>query len=216
MYKVVTIIVFSMFAVHANSEDVKTKISPKEIECGLKEDASNGIDKLVELLKEGEPIDPKMLVNNEYFLSPCFQQKASHYTSSFTRLKDLAKAIDDLKIEEFNLVNRTNNINEKLGAERKKPAQKAEKPGTQEKKKAFVPQYTSSFQNFKKKAKLRSIKKFDGAYFANLELNGVPVTDVKEGDLLMGIKVVSIDFNSLVYMDLGASKRSSRLNISRK
>jgi len=62
MHKFIPLIIFLFSSVLSAKE---RSLTSEEIDCGLKEDKSNGIEYFVEMLKKGETLDDKTLIENE-------------------------------------------------------------------------------------------------------------------------------------------------------
>lgn len=157
----------------------------------------------VKHMKGGELIEPEDLVNNPNFLNPCFKEMAGIYTSSFDALVSLSNSINTYNQSELNNINKVNSQLESLGDARKGSKKSKEKPKG--------PFYSSSFLNFKKKAQLVGTVESGGGYVAHIRYGSVPVNDIKVGDVIKGVEIISIDFGKIVYKDTSASRMSRSL-----
>lgn len=181
------------------------------IDCKTSADHKSVSD-FVESIKSGEEIDPKDLINNPNFLSPCFREKSGNYEASFVSLTELTRSILNYKNSEHDSIDKTNAINEKLGTARvskgKVKAKKSTVPV-----KPYVAPYTKSFKRFKDKAKLIGTIENSSGFVAMIELAGVPFNDVHVGQSINGVEIVEIGFGYVKFRDKGALKRSSTINV---
>lgn len=196
--------------VSAKSEEVALGY----IDCETKDEFKK-ISDFVDILKSGEEIDPKDLVNNPNFLSPCFKEQAGNYQSSFFALQKLTDSITDYKESEHDSIEKTNEINEKLGTKRSspKPKSSSKSSATSAPQKVYKPTYSKAYTNFKKKAKLVGTIKNDDGYLAMLTVGALPFNNVAEGEEISGVRVVEIGFGFIKYKDLGASGRTGVISV---
>lgn len=175
--------------------------------CDFTPEKGRGIDDFIKTLNSGQAIDPKILVNNPYFLDPCFKEHAKKFASSYNALGNVAAAVSKYKGTEFNLVSQQSNIDEKLGKKRKKSVPtKAKKKVV---KRAYAPK--GSFGYFKKNVKLIGTMLVDNVYVAHVRYKGDDYSYLKEGDRVDGYIVDNIQSGSVIFLDKKGLKQPYRL-----